>query len=381
MDMNMERERGTERDAYYSEPPSKRFQQTKNTFLIYDIPDTKSVQELKAICRNDCFIPTSKGNHIKIMYYYSNSNDESIISNLRDLTDNHISIFNEGLETPRITTICEIQLLFNNLTPLVNKKFQIETGPDCPENQQSSNFNRFHDIDQEIQGNLSSIKERCIDILLKNHSKFIDAFRCLEKEREPEESKDISTDNCTWLALYCITWFFSYKLSSHNCLRYKTLFDIFENQGFEKFFEKFQDSDKILRYLIVDMFWQIIILTDQFNEEDEVIIKLPHILNGAAEPLARVYPEVYEFLPMILKTKRVSKHINGGIINNKTIQDFASKVYLVTLPSFLQGLTLFNGYIAIKKRSDYNTPVITEPVYKGFTLLTILHEYGNFMHR
>ena len=49
MDMNMERERGTERDAYYSEPPSKRFQQTKNTFLIYDIPDTKSVQELKAI--------------------------------------------------------------------------------------------------------------------------------------------------------------------------------------------------------------------------------------------------------------------------------------------------------------------------------------------
>ena len=129
------------------------------------------------------------------------------------------------------------------------------------------------------------------------------------------------------------------------------------------------------------MFWQIIILTDQFNQEDEVIKELPHILKGAAEPLARVYPEVYELLPTILKTKRVSEHINGGIINDKAIQDFASKVYLVTFPPSLQGLTLFNGYIAIKRRSPPNPSVITGSVYKGFTLLTALHEYGHFMQR
>ena len=129
------------------------------------------------------------------------------------------------------------------------------------------------------------------------------------------------------------------------------------------------------------MFWQIIILTDQFNQEDEVIKELPHILKGAAEPLARVYPEVYELLPTILKTKRVSEHINGGIINDKAIQDFASKVYLVTFPPSLQGLTLFNGYIAIKRRSPPNPSVITGSVYKGFTLFTALHEYGHFMQR
>ena len=130
-----ERKGKRERDACYSKSPSKKFQQTKNTFLIYDISDTKSVQELKTICRNNCFIPTSKGNHIKIIYYFSNNSDESIINNLRDLSGDHVLVFNEGLATSRMTTICEIQSLFNNLTPLVNKKFQIKTGAGCPENQ------------------------------------------------------------------------------------------------------------------------------------------------------------------------------------------------------------------------------------------------------
>ena len=50
MDTDMGRKRDRERDD--SDPPDKRVQQTQNISLIYDIPDTKSVQELKAICGN-----------------------------------------------------------------------------------------------------------------------------------------------------------------------------------------------------------------------------------------------------------------------------------------------------------------------------------------
>ena len=54
----------------------------------------------------------------------------------------------------------------------------------------------------------------------KSYSEIMQAFMCLEKERTLEESQDIDIDDCIWLILYCITWFFVYRISSDNLIGY-----------------------------------------------------------------------------------------------------------------------------------------------------------------
>ena len=250
-----------------------------------------------------------------------------------------------------------------------------------PEIQQLRNLNPDQILDEKIQGVLDKTKSKCLDILIQNYSEIIEAFKCLEMEREPEETADISVENCNWLALYCFLWFFSFKLPVEGLLRYKSLFNTFGCGIFVLFFRSFQTCDKILRYLIIDILWQITFLKDQFTEEDEVIVQLYQIVKNSSKPLQKSSPALFKLLPKILKTPLVSSKINNGIVNDKLIEEFVSKIYLVPFPPSIQGLTLFNSYITIKERAKTNAILNNEPIYQGYTLLTAIHEFGHFLQR
>ena len=369
-----------EGEFLYSEDESKKFKYAQNTILIFDIPEDKSVWELKASSENNCFIPTSKGHHLKIMYYFSNPDESGVNPNVKALVGDCILEFNSRQMRSRDEVILEIQSIIDEFRPLVDQKFKNRL-KDFPPGERVIDINPSQRLDKSIQVLLDNTKQQCLNILIQHHEKIIEAFRCLEKEIAPGESRDISTDDCTWLALYCIVWFFAFKISKNNLIRYRSLIHIFQRQKFVSFFSCFQECDKILMHLVVDIFWQLIILENQFKEEEEIIDSLPNLVTDSSDSLQEYSPEIYKLIPELFKSALVKSKIGEGIISEQIIQEFISKIYLVSFPASLQGLTLLNSYIAIKRKSNSPEQLKTEPVYKGFTLMTILHEFGHFLQR
>ena len=366
-------------DILDSEDKTKKAKQTQNAFLIFDIPENKSVEELKAICENKCFIPTSKGNHLKMMYYFFNSDDSEVFTKLQALISDCILEFNARQTRSIDIAILEIQSIINGLRPLVDQKLNSRSNR-LPPGERVSDINPNQRLDNSIKTLLDTTKQRCLAILIQYHEEIIAAFRCLEKGIAPGESRDISINDCNWLALFCIIWLFAFKISTDNIIIYRRLFIIFGQQRFLSFFENFQVCDKILMHLIVDLFWQLTIFENQFIEEEEVISFLPYLVLDTSLLLQGYSPEIYEILPKLFQSALVKAKIENVIINEQIIEEFISKIYLVPFPASLQGLTLFNSYIAIKRKADAEK-LKNEPIYQGFTLMTILHEFGHFMQR
>ena len=204
------------------------------------------------------------------------------------------------------------------------------------------------------------------------------AFICLDKEKTPAESQDIDVDDCIWLILYCIIWLFAFKISLNNLTRYRSFFDAFK---LPRFINDFTQSDRVVKFLIVDLFWQLIFLEDQFLSENEVIVYLPILALTRSNPLEIISPDFSALLSEILQTKLVSTQIKRKIDYQTAVTKFLSNIYLTTLPSSLEGIAVFNGYVVIEEKSYDGAHFRIEPVHRGFTLLTALHEFGHFMQK
>ena len=86
-------------------------------------------------------------------------------------------------------------------------------------------------------------------------------------------------------------------------------------------------------------------------------------------------------LSKILQNKLVTTQIKINIEYQTAKAKFLSNIYLISFPSSIQGITVFNGYVVIEEKSYDGAHFRIEPVHRGFTLLTALHLFGHFMQR
>ena len=86
-------------------------------------------------------------------------------------------------------------------------------------------------------------------------------------------------------------------------------------------------------------------------------------------------------LSKILQNKLVTTQIKINIEYQTAKAKFLSNIYLISFPSSIQGITVFNGYVVIEEKSYDGAHFRIEPVHRGFTLLTALHEFGHFAQR
>ena len=240
------------------------------------------------------------------------------------------------------------------------------------------NLEEAKQINREIQNALVQTKTKCLVMFAQSYTEIMQAFICLEKEKTPVESQDIDVDYCIWLILYCIIWFFAYKISLDNITRYASFFESFK---IPIFINHFSRSDRVVKVLIVDIFWQLIFLEDQFASESEVILFLNTLVLMRSKQLTILSPDLSALLSEILQTKLVTTQIKEKIDYQTAVPKFLSNIYLTQFPSSLQGITVFNGYVVIKSLSFNDVEFANEPVHRGFTLLTALHEFGHFAQR
>ena len=336
--------------------------------LIFDIPEKHTVKELRKICGDGSFIPTSMGKHVRILYCISNNHKERI-KILRHLVGNNILKFDPYQVNSRNEILLELQSIIDNFKKLILERREIPW-PLSPETQQDSN-----QIEERIQDALIKTKERCLDIFTKGYAKIKQAFKCLEKERASEGSQDINGDDCIWLILYCIIWLLTFKISTVNLTRYRYFFQLF---NLPEFFDEFRQSNKIVKILTVDIFWQLVFLKDQFLSETYVIISLINLIRSSTIRLEIYSPDFSALLSEILQTKLVTTHIKRKINYQEAVKKFVSNIYLIYLHSSLQGMILFIGYVVINQKSFDRSKFAIEPVHRGYTLLTALHEFGHF---
>ena len=151
------------------------------------------------------------GKHVKILYCISNPNQTERINNLKQLVDDSMLEFDPYQVKSRNKLILELQSIIDNFKKLIGQKGKIPV-PISPETQQTSN-----QIEKKNTSCFEKNERLMSKCFCKSYSEIMQAFMCLEKERTLEESQDIDIDDCIWLILYCITWFFVYRISSDNC--------------------------------------------------------------------------------------------------------------------------------------------------------------------
>ena len=369
--MSKKRGRKRERSQEELECRAKKAKNEKG-FLLYDIPEQYSVEELKKICGVRSFIPTCMGKHVKILYYVSNRNDKGIISSLQGLVRNSILKFNPYQTSSRDAIILELESISDEFHKLIVEIDKI------PASLSPKNLKATKQINGEIQNALVQTKRKCLGMFARSYTEIMQAFICLEKEKTPVESQDIDVDDCIWVILYCIIWFFAYKISLDNLTRYSSFLETFK---IPRFINDFSQSDRVVKVLTVDIFWQLIFLEDQFVSKSEVIDYLNILVLSHTVPLKIFSPDLSALLSEILQTKLVTTQIKINIEYQTAVANFLSNIYLISFPSSLQGITVFNGYVVIKKQSHGKNEFRIEPVHRGFTLLTILHEFGHFVQR
>ena len=128
------------------------------------------------------------------------------------------------------------------------------------------------------------------------------------------------------------------------------------------------------------LLWQLTFKEKQFNYEDEVIKCLIAGPIESPDQLKIILPDLCKLLSAILKTDIVNDQVSLGIDYKSGVNEYVSKIYLTSLPDSIQGLTLFNRCVVIKKKCNA-LEFEQEPVLRGFTLMTALHEYGHFAQR
>ena len=356
------------RSSSVSDLPIKKKKLQLGLFL-YNIPPGLSVLELQSKFQKfEVFIPTFKENHVRIGYIVFDSSLEKskIIGNLNRLGIDTCE-FNPNQNCSLDQTISEIQLINSELNKL--SKNEAET---------RRSLKRYSEA--QIEYSLRSLKHRSIILLSQNYNEILDSYRFLERNKTSKVTKHQEINCCIWLIIYCFCYFISYKVSKNVLIKYTRLFKSLKAPDLFSYIKKLRSCKYIQRYLVIDFLWQLTFMENQFNYEDQVIKCLIDAPREEPDQLKIILPELYKLLSAILKTDIVNDQLSLGIDYGSGVNEYVSKIYLTILPDSIQGLTLFNRCVAIKKKCNA-LEFEQEPVLRGFTLMTALHEYGHFAQR
>ena len=164
---------------------------------------------------------------------------------------------------------------------------------------------------------------------------------------------------------------------------YRIFFEIFDSTCIIGSFHYICNAKYIRKYLMFDLLTQYFMLEKPFNDEKGVLYSLLSIVKQTSvfkfEDHCSKYTKLFQeiFLSNIIgKTIKKYKHIY-----NEAITEFINYTYLFELPNSINGITLCNRTVIINKFSEEKKNYEEENVNVGFTLMTMLHELGEYLVR
>ena len=342
---------------------ARKKQKSQRGLFIYDIPVALLATEIKSMFEEfEVFIPIAKENHIRIAYiiFDSNLKIESFTDKLNSLGITSTYQFYPAKNWPVERAVTEIQSLFIKLIHL-------------NENLQQSNL--------QVDTILKDIKQKVFALLAQNYNEIIESYHFLEKNQTSAGSHDNEINPYTWIVIFSFCYFIAYKISIDNLSKYEYFYEMFKHPHLSTLIEELKTCHHVQRYLAIDFLWQLTILNNQFKYEEEVIDCLAVFPNKRPLQLEVFSPDLSTLLSEILQTDLVNNLLILAIDYHTVIPEFVSNIYITILPDSIQGFTLFSRYIVIKKRFSDASHFNSEPALRGYTLMTVLHEYAHFTQR
>ena len=330
--------------------------------FVYDIPTTVLIAEFKSRFNTlEVFIPTFKEHHMGLGYivFHSNMKIEIIFKELNSLGIMNSYQFDPSKNWSVNRAVSEVQSVTTNLKNLTNAFSlpNLQTGTILQKN-----------------------KQRLFRLLAENYNEIIESYHFLEKNIVSTESQD-NTNQCIWLVIFSLCYFIAYKLSNETFIQYEKLYISFEKPLLSVFVERLITCNHVQRYLAIDFLWQLTIMDNQFKYENEVIACLIDSPTVRPNQLETFSPSFSSLVFEILQTDLVNNLIALGIDYREAVLEFVPNIYLTILPESIQGFTLFSRYVVIKKKCKDLKDFENEPALRGYTLMTILHEYAHFAQR
>lgn len=340
--------------------------------LITGIPESLKITQIKKNLKGqNSFMPKYKNIHMGLVYIIFFSEEERELnhriltekfSNTNFISYNFFSTGSENSSEDAAKIFLDISKSFYNIIP--NRGAVL-----------------VNDLDQKMK--LS--KEKAILILSNNYIQVKSSLEALKIKRGSGINFENNIQASKWFILYYIFWFILKKLSVHSFSNHEFLFQPFVIGENLSFFNCLDFCNPIVRIYVCDIFFQLLYLENQFQNQDLEVLDSIKALVTKCEVIISISEfsqEYFEIFKEILKQDMIKKHFKFLKKNTyyNFIEEALSNTYLVRLPDFLHGITLFNRCILIKfkgNKSIYDKNLF----YWGYTLYVIIHELGHYRKR
>ena len=357
------------RDFYTKKQPKKQPKRESDGLMAYLIPDCVQLSELKSLNIQDCMILKSNNKHKNLAYFLS---DQQKIEVFIQKKNKYLAKRKE-----KQVHLCPLQLKNNNIEevlPLLQRSIA------------NIEFIIDHDSDKSIPARIRQNQDNMKTILSENYLKFKAGFDYLSSDRtRTEDSKSESFEITDWMLVFYVSLAIMNQVSESAVQRFADFFQVYNSRMIIDFFLSFSKIHPVMKYLIFDIWYQHLYLSESFNNNTIVFQGLfALVTENYITKLVDLRPkEIIQLFQEIFTSPRIQKATKLNKEELKTtICEFIEKTFVMRLPHTINGITLCNRTVLINKVSNSDQEEYSEiSTVLGFVFMTMLHELGHFKFR
>ena len=355
-----------------SEPTKKIPAIKKFGVILYDIPLGITLESLRRISSSESFIPKYKKKNMRIAFFICESENERVII--------HESA--SGLNTLiKYTDFEPHQSLIENAT-LSLKSI-------------SNNFNKIFDWKDKSTPTLkhpedyyfNKNKLLALKILGDNYIAIEKSFSyCLANQSITAQDEINTNQIIEWVLIFYWCWFILYKVTEQSLKRYKSFFFNF-GEYLTEIFTKLRNCNYLIKYLVLDLLSQYFYFRKIFNNERQLILGVKGIIDcKLIAKFTDKFNSIVENTKMIFNSAIIQNCSKTKLkiqTNEEVVNEFIKNTYLTELPESIQGYTLCNRTVMIQEleESSIQDDQDDQDTLIGFILMTMIHEFGQFIMR
>ena len=332
-----------------------------------------SLSELKASSSCKQFIPFYKEKHIKIAYLLSDTKEERKALRIRySKLSRNIKIIKFKAEPSLIDGATnELGGLSEKIIKCYNLYKSLFT----------SSRSQKKLIGAKIDEKLTKIKSNAATILAKNYIHIKKNFSCILRERVPMQNAS-QHSYTEWLIIFYWCWFIYYRLSRGTLEKASIFFSAFNSNECQLFFPLMRQVNCLTNNLVFNVLAQYFFLRDAFNHEEKVL-KSIHLVLAYSHQMIKftsLSSSLVDVFKKIFNSKIIQKASECEHLD-RIVDEFIDNTYLLDLPATINGYTLCNRVVMIRKLSNIACDYQGINTIVTFTLLTMIHEFGHFLQR
>ena len=185
-----------------------------------------------------------------------------------------------------------------------------------------------------------------------------------------------------WLIIFYWCWFIYYKVSRGTLEKLSIFFGAFNRNQCALFFSLLSQVSSLTKNLAFDVLAHYFFLRDAFTHEEKILKSIHYVLNDSHEMIK--FASLSSSLVVVFKkifNSRILQKASKCEHLDRIVDVFIDNTYLVDLPATINGYTLCNRVVMIKKLSNIVYDYQGMNTIVTFTLLTMLREFRHFLQR